>query len=238
MSRSRKSLENILARSQLVLDNTKDAAVAPLLAEYGYADERLAELKRLYDAANALYDWQKSSYGSQYGATDALDAKRDDADDLYASYLKVARTAFRKNRDVATKLGLSGRRDHDFDGRWAEAKLFFDNALADAAVIAGFAKFNITKEKLSSGKRLIDEVIQQNSAQESAKGSARGSTQERNAAFGALADWMSDFIGIAKVALRKKPELLVKLGIGAATSADRPADVLPVTEPKAAEPAK
>ena len=54
---------------------------------------------------------------------------------------------------------------------------------------------------------VIGELSTQASATDNAAGTAKGATGGRNAAFKALEAWMKKFRGIAKVALKQRPDL-------------------------------
>ena len=55
-------------------------------------------------------------------------------------------------------------------------------------------------------------------SQEAAKGAAQQATREQDAALHALDAWRAQYIKIARVALRYKPQLLEKIGVAARTA--------------------
>src|SRR5262249_59944256 len=67
----------------------------------------------------------------------------------------------------------------------------------------------------------LDAVAEADAARRQRQGAARDATRAREAALAALAAWMRDFMQIARVALRDRPQLLQMLG--AKTPAARPA---------------
>ena len=75
------------------------------------------------------------------------------------------------------------------------------------------ARFGITQEKLEAGQQLVNEVEKKLNNQLKEKGDAQNATQVRDETFEDLQDWMSDFIGISRIALKDKSQYLEILGI-------------------------
>lgn len=70
-----------------------------------------------------------------------------------------------------------------------------------------------TREILESEYAQIKNVQDANAVQKKEMGDAVSSTASRDAKIEELDSWMSDFFGIARLALQDKPDLLSKLGL-------------------------
>jgi hypothetical protein len=63
------------------------------------------------------------------------------------------------------------------------------------------------------GQTLVADVEAKLNSQLKEKGEAQTATQARDEAFDAMQEWMSDFIGIARIALEAQSQYLEMLGI-------------------------
>jgi len=214
MTRSSLTIAERLLAAQVAIGNAlTNTQIQDYLAEYGRDLIYLQTGQTLYQAALDADLQQKAEYGDQYAATDELNRLWKEANQTYMRYLKVARVAFKDDRGVAAELGLDGRRKQTLSGWIVQARQFYSNALANAAILSKLAEFSITQEKLLAGQSQVGAVEVANQAQEKERGEAQNATQLRDAAMEALDEWMSDFVAIARVALEAEPQLLEILGI-------------------------
>jgi len=168
----------------------------------------------LYTLASELQASQVREYGEQYSATDELKLARAVANKTYMEHVKIARIALQGNRGVGASLQIAGTRKVTFSGWLKQAKIFYANALGGSSeVTTAMARFGITQEKLEAGQQLVNEVEKKLNNQLKEKGDAQNATQVRDETFEDLQDWMSDFIGISRIALDGKSQYLEILGI-------------------------
>jgi hypothetical protein len=153
----------------------------------------------------ALYQRQKGAYGDSQTANDAYAAALALAQATSMRYVKVARVALEDERGTLQKLSLAGQRKRPQAGQLAQAQQFYANALSDTAILGKLAAVGITQAMLEAGQRQLDAVAQSDAARRQRQGAARDATRARDAALAALADWMRDFMQIARVALRDRP---------------------------------
>lgn len=202
-----------LTAAQLAITNSlADPEIKAAVAQYGYTTTRLNAGKKLYDAALAAVNAQKSGRGNQKTATADLKAKEKDARDAYQAAAKVARAAL--DKDGLAKLGLAGKEPRDTAGFIAAGYTLFDNA-AESGLLA---EFGYDADRLAAERAKIEAFDQANQAQEMAKGAAQQATQDQEAALKAMNDWVAQYLKIAKVALRGKKQLLEKIGVTARTT--------------------
>lgn len=208
------SIDQFLSETRIALTNAgNDAEVQAELARFGYDAARLAEGRALLDAATRLHGSQQAEYGEQIAATTAFQDAFEAARAAYVRHLTLARVAFKDDAGAAVALKLGGRRKRSYSGLLDQARQFYDNVLASEARTAAMAAYGQTEEVLGEARALVLAAIDANAAQEHEKGDAQRTTQERDAAFDALGDWMSDFIAVARVAFTDDGQQLEKLGI-------------------------
>jgi hypothetical protein len=213
MTFTKKSIEQQLATANIAIGNAlTEPSLATALAGFGYNTERLRQGGALHEKALSLYQRQKGAYGDSQTASDAYAAALALARATYMRHVKVARVALEGERGSLQKLGLAGARKEAQAAQLAQAQQFYANALFDTAILGKLSAFGITKEMLAAGQRQLDAVAQSDSARRQRQGAARDAKRARDVALAALAGWMRDFMQVARVALRDRPQLLEMLG--------------------------
>lgn len=208
------SIAERLNQAQVALDNAQNhPEVGPLLAAYGYDAAKLQAGRAKYDQAHALHQAQKEEYAQQHEATRSLQAKWDTANSEYMRLVKVGRVAFQTQGLILEKLGLLGRRKESLSGWLDQASVFFNEALADQSVIAGYAAYGIAEQRLQDARDLYRDVETANTEQEKEKGEAQQSTKDRDKALDDLGGFIADLRKIARIALEGRPQLLEMLEI-------------------------
>ncbi len=211
-----RSLVQILDEARLAIDNAlANADILAALSAFGYDEARLNEGKALYEEARALYEVQRDRYGEQFAATQALEAKWEEARRVYGTTLKLARQLFKDDTEATASLHLKGARARSLAAWVAQASTFYNNLLRHAAWVEKMGNFGYDQARLEAERDLVQEVIALNEAQEAAKGLAQKSTKERDAKIAELEEWMALFRTAAQAALADDPQLLENLGFGA-----------------------
>lgn len=202
-----------LNAAQVAINNTLgDAEIKALVADFGYTTAKLNKGKGLYTAALEAVNATKGGRGGQKGATAALKAAKFDAHDAYQSLAQVARASL-SPEDLET-LGLTDKEPRGTAKFIAAGYALFDNALT----VAALAEFGYAADRLAAERAKIEAYDQANQTQEAAKGTKQQTTAEKDVALADLNQWVAQYLKIAKVALRGKPQLLEKIGITARTS--------------------
>ena len=209
-----RSIDTFLSEAQVAIDNAlNNPQILEHLKDFGYNNSRIQQGKKLYNIAAAAQLAQTMESGDQISATDSVKATWATAKKTYIRLIKISRIAFKRSSGVATQLDLGGKRKESLSGWLAQANQFYANALANKTILSGFKEFGITEQKLKAGLAEVKAVEAANLAQEKEKGEAQAATQKRDAAMDELQDWLSDYLGIAKIALEENPQLLEGLGI-------------------------
>ena len=202
-----------LNAAQVAINNSLgDAEIKALVAGFGYTTAKLNKGKALYAAALEAVNATKSGRGTQKGATAALQAAKDAAHDTYQALAQVARASL-PPEDLET-LGLTDKEPRGTAKFIAAGYALFDNA----ATLPALAEFGYEADRLADERAKIEAYDQANQTQEAAKGDKQQATADKDAALADLNTWVGQYLKIAKVALRGKPQLLEKIGIAARTS--------------------
>ena len=210
---------NQTIESKLLFANTSisnslnNKAINAALTVFGYDEPRLQQGLSLYEAAHTLHLNQVKEYGEQFAATDYLKVTKAEANKAYMRDIKIARIALKNNRSADESMLLKGARKESLSGWLKQAKTFYANALASEEVVAVFSRFNLTPEKLRENQAKVAAVEEAYANQLKEKGEAQTATLKRDEAFDSLQNWMSDFVGIARIALETEPQYLEVLGI-------------------------
>jgi hypothetical protein len=166
----------------------------------------------LFHAAAEAVNKQNVAAGAQRQATLALRAAERSARASYQALAEVARAVFARDPGTREILGLKGATPLNTAAFKAAADQLFDNALYIAAISNALGQYGYDRERLTNDRRLIAAFGQIYQAQVAAIGAAQQATRDQQAALAALKEWMSQYLRIARVALRAKPELYAKLG--------------------------
>ena len=215
MSKPTSTIDSQLEAAQVSIDNSlADLEILGLVKSYGYTAEKLIEGKTLFQAAQAAVNAQGAAAGKQKTATAAFTAAQTQAFDAFQALAKVAR-ASASDPGQLKLLGLDGPMPRKTGAFRNAASQLFENA----ASIPALAQFGYDAARISAEGAKLAAYVTANDQQESAKGAAKQATTDQDAALTALNKWTAQYIKIAQVALRAKPDLLKKLGVVRASPA-------------------
>ena len=217
--RSKRTIAEQLNSAQIAISNSLgDTEIQELVSAYGYTPEKLNEGKTLYEGALVAVNSQTKFTGSQQQATEDLVKAEKIAFDAYQALAKVARAIFSKDKAKLVQLGIDGTMPRNTASFLRAAYTIFDNAGNISEIKTALASYGYTDEKITSERQKIAAYDTANQLQESSKGAAQQSTQDQKHALSLMNDWVSQYIKIAKVALRDKKQLLEKIGVLSRTS--------------------
>ena len=202
-----------LNAARLAISNTlADDELRDLVAAYGYTEGKLEAGKRLYEAAVTAVNAQAAAVGTQRQATAQARAAEQQARANYQALAQVARAVFQRDAAHCTALGLVGSMPQSTPAFLAAADILFENALTVPAIKAELANYGYDAQRLGQERVAITAFDQAYQTQVAAMGAAQQATRERRAALTALNRWVAQYLKIARIALRGKPELIEKLG--------------------------
>jgi hypothetical protein len=215
MSKPTSSIDDQLDTAQVAIDNSlADPEITALVGGYGYSAEKLAEGQALVDAAQAAVNAQGAAAGRQKSATATFNDAQTQAFDAFQALATVARAAVSDPGQLKV-LGLEGPMPRKTGAFRNVASQLFENA----ASIPALTQFGYDAARIAAEAAKLAAYVTANDQQEIAKGAAKQATTDQDAALTALNKWTAQYLKIAQVALRVKPDLLKKLGIVRASPA-------------------
>jgi hypothetical protein len=208
-----------LNAARVAINNTlADSELHAMVALYGYTNDRMREGQRLYDAAIAAVNAQVAAAGTQRQATLQARTAEQQARASYQALAQLSRAVFARIAAQRTTLGLGGKTPQVISEFLTAAATLFENAMNLPDIQQELGKYGYTAERLTQECAAIAAFEQANQAQVAAIGAAQQATRDQRVALTALNQWVAQYLKIAKIALRSKPELVEKIG-GVARSA-------------------
>jgi len=202
--------EKITAAAQYLEIVKTDPEISELLAERGYDAAKLADGSTLQKAAQAAFTQRQTMLAAQGHATAGLSGSTAAAREMYIDFRDTVRSITDFTASDRTALKVTGTVPFDKQKMITAARASYQAAQAEpyASVLAiyGYPAGAITK-----ALKALDAYSKADTDQNSAVGDAVKATADRNAAVKALDAYMKQIRGIAKVALRQRPDLLKKL---------------------------
>jgi hypothetical protein len=209
----RTSIARQLSAASLAINNTlNDTELQALVAIYGYTAAKISEGQQIYLTAAGAVNTQTIAGGAQRQATLHARTAEQQARANYQALAQVARAVFMRNAAALAMLGLSGAMPSGTAEFIAAANTLFDNALNVRELSTSLATNGYDQARLTHERAAIATFDQANQAQIAAIGAAQQATRDQKAALTAQAEWLAQYLKIAKIALRDKPQLLEKLG--------------------------
>ncbi len=206
------SVDQRLVAARITIDAVlADNALQEVLAPYGYDHTELLRGQALREQAQSLNLQRGARVGEQAAATHARDTARAQAHASYMRHLRLARVALRDEPAMTQALDLRARKRTAI-GWLAQARRFYANLLADAAIVEKLAARGVTYAALIAAQGQVEVVETQLVQREHRRSLAREATHARDTAVRALDVWMRDFLAIARVALADQPQMFDRLG--------------------------
>ena len=210
-------IADFLVQSRVGLENAQsNPEIAGAIAQYGENADRIGEKMGLLVNAENLAEAQKIAYAGQHAATQSVTEARATADKQYSTHRRLALRVFQGDLQRRETLAIHMRKQSSFSKWLTQLLQFYNQALADPAVIDALGRYNITQQDLQAGLALVQEVVRLNQEQEDAKGKAQQATRDRDAALQVLGRAMSELREIAQIGLADRPDLYQSLQFGPA----------------------
>ena len=224
----RKTIAEQLDRARLILTAiNENADLRARLAGLGYDAAALAVGQATYNAAVAARQGSHNAHGVQLGSTLSVETTRATVERQVSALSQTARTLFTGNPEALEKLGLrmgeratpeasgegSPRRPSDSLAALLDrARTLYNGALGDPVILAALEPVGYLQARLEDERTLVEGLELTDAAQESNKTSAQARTATQRETLERLNDWLTRLRGIAKPALRDRPDWLKQLG--------------------------
>jgi hypothetical protein len=206
-------LHSFIGDAHLLLANSLVPDILPHMVARGYTqpeiEARLAEVEafRKQTSAKGIHE------GERMAASQAMHQAKAALHPIYMEQLGIARIALKADHSAQVALELLPRRKRDYPGYIAQGSLFCNNLLANDEWLSAMAAMGVSTADVTSvrdGFEALRQLVQTLSLKE---GEVMQYTQDRNAAYKALKEWVADFRKVARIALRPYPQACEQLGI-------------------------
>jgi len=205
-----KRMESFRSAVQIAMD---DGPFRLAIAEFGFDTPRLTlGMEKLTKASGA--EQEKRDKKAEFDAHCRKTAElRKKAHKTLIKCVSSTRLAYAEDVDKLEVLGLKGAIASSFADWKAQGERYYEKTLASEDIRADIAKYNVSPELLSRGRRELGEVIAANDLKMRAKGDAENATQLKHEAYRDALIWMRDFYRIVDIAFAKYPQFKEKVGI-------------------------
>ncbi|MDD4673719.1 MAG: hypothetical protein PHI03_12370 [Bacteroidales bacterium] len=202
-----------LEQYRVSLDNAENQSeIATIMTEFGYDSETIGQGKALLAETRQAYAANKTEDDETSAAYNSFSNLKDQLAETYSLHRKKAKVVFRNDSLTMDKLAVSGSVPKAYV-KWLEtAKKFYSVASTDTDLQSKLARLKITTDDLTAAITLISNLEAARADYLREKGESQDSTKIKDAAFGKIDDWMSEFYAVAKIALEDNPQLLESLG--------------------------
>jgi hypothetical protein len=206
-------LSHFISDAHMLLNNSLSPAILPLMVARGYTqadiEARLAEVEHL----QSLHFAMSTQHGSRMSAKEAYKAARAIVNDAYTEQVQIARIAFKDDVGAQVALELAGRRSQRRGAYVLQGMAFCNNLLATDDWKAAMAARGVAEADIQALLQGFENLRMMVHALEGKGGEALASTQARNAVYYTLRPWISDYRKVARIALRKHPQMCEQLGL-------------------------
>ncbi len=151
-------LSNKLESYRLLIFNSRDTQIAPLLNELGVNNAYLDKGEALYNQAMQSVDKQKKEYQDQNLAYDAFYVEKDEAESNYRRTRKLVKVLSRNDVDLQNRLGLQYGKVYAIE-EWIDNGVdFYNRLLNDSTFLTTLAKFKVTANRIKEESKALTDL--------------------------------------------------------------------------------
>ncbi len=183
------------------------------LTNRGYPETVLIEAKKMGDRAADLFALQVKEYGEQYAATEIYSKAGETLRTEILDFRTIARVAFKNDRDTQKALLLNEELVRNFDGFRTQVDIILKNAMRSQTVSTITAKYGYTVGHFEEMLAQLNELPEMKQDRDNQQIEAQEATRARDAVIAKMDDWYVDFMAIAPIAVKDRPELLELLNV-------------------------
>lgn len=209
----RNTLPQKLESARLLIFNSREPEVAPLLEAIGIDTIYLDQGEALYNETVELVNSQKDEQQEQSLAFDTFYLAKDDAEADFKRTMKLVKVLSRNDANLQNRLGIPMGSINAIEAWIQSAINIYNRLLNETDFLTSLARFQITPERLTTERDAIENlrVLRNNATVE--KGQAQEATRLRNEKLDELNNYTTELKAIAELALESQPQLLENLGI-------------------------
>ena len=206
------SNEQALLNYDIIFTNV---ATQPLiqteLADFGYNAAKIAEGKKLVEAARKAYENNKREDAETVATYKIFYTQAEALWEVYTLHRKRAKVCFRHEPELIKQLGVEGALPDALARRLEEAENFYRTIKELPTIATPLTQFKITPEVVTKVQKQIADLRIARADYLREKGESQDATQQKDEAFKAAEAWLSDFFAVARIVLEDNPKLLASL---------------------------
>ena len=206
------STEYRLHQAEYILEQSlSNSVIAAELKKYGYSEEKLLEGKSLLNNAIIALENEISHDNYHESVSDDIRELLFKAQDRYQDHTKIGRVAFKSDPIALKKLGLADRPKRAMTGLIEQMHQFYRNVLDDDYYVGKLSEYGVNQDTLQETDKLVEELFNHSLSEDVAE--IRQVIEACDKALDHLEDWLADFLVIAEVAFKKRPQILKQMGL-------------------------
>lgn len=205
--------DKIINAELLIKGSVADENIKLNLQKYGFGEEKFNDSIALLNEVKDLFIVKENEKNEKKDAVENFNTMMEDINAKYVEAVKLARIAFKNDKEIYSFLSLSGKRE----GRYAlwivQVKSFYRNALSREDVISVLTNYSVNAEILKKGIADVESIENKKLDMEREKSESVTSTNIFNKKLKELENIVSDLRKIAYIALKDHPGWLARLGL-------------------------
>ena len=178
------------------------------LANFGITKESIiANTQLIKELLNTISEKQQQE-GDKKGLTKHNRELFNKSFEKYSDFVTFARLRFNSDDSVVAALKLNGERKRGYAAHIFEGEIFYKTVLANSDILNGLLKYNIKKEDIEAGYELLKEFKETQTTVSTTKEDSKEMTKTVNDKIDSLYSFYNEYKTVAKIAFKKRPELL------------------------------
>lgn len=212
MTRRKRAEDELLKSYRIALNNVRgQEEISKTMTELGYDDALIAEGRNLLEETSKKYVTNRNEDAETNKAYDKVEALREKLAKIYRLDRKKVKVIFRNEPAILQEMGIDGPEPRTVT-RWQTLVGDLYSKLAEKEELQKkVARLKISPDHINKVMDLMKELDAAETIYYKEKGESQAATDQKNAAFRYLDDWMSEFYAVARIALDDDPQLLEAL---------------------------
>ena len=205
-----RAVSKLLDAAQLALRGlSEDRELQKQMSAYGFTPKRTQEGQGLVGRVQLIGNTRQQSAMTMRRLSQQIKQDGQTVLNAFRDHAAIARAAFRQDPLVLEELKISKIQQ----GKWAWVQQALDFYEQTPLHLAKLKQYGATSEGSQQNQAAAQALFDLRTQRLNQKGKAEHSTQEKSQAIRELRVWYSDFLRLARVAFREKPQLLEAFGI-------------------------
>ncbi len=204
-----KSDSSVLETALLAISGMEQESIRLMMEAYGLTPERKQQGESLIDKAKSCQKDQVALYDAQWSLSQQLNAQMDAVQAQFKEHANVCRTALRREPTLLYSLKINRFAKEGWP--CIRQAAYFYAKVSEQEL--NLQPYGVSKKELEQASASVNSLLAMKGERTQKKGMAESCTQQKNAAFKALRQWISEFRTTAHMAYRDDPQMLEGFGI-------------------------